>query len=115
MFTVPKVNVSLSIWHNRESKLVSRQIWQVLFNYYRLNGGCLDYMDCMLCDLYYLEKWVSKERHQEGNKILYWAFSKGIHFPTEFTFYHNIFQTTLSIQFSEDEHSIIIKELEVRE
>lgn len=38
-------------------KYFARLVWQVLFDEYRTNGGDLNHMDSLLCDLYSIESW----------------------------------------------------------
>jgi len=47
-----EINLMGRVWSN---KLFARLVWQVLFNYYRTNGGDLNEMDSLLCDLYILQ------------------------------------------------------------
>lgn len=56
--------------------LITRKIWQQLFNLYRNGGGSLCFMDSLLCDIYSIEDLVSSS--QEKRKIItfYWSFSR---------------------------------------
>ncbi len=53
---------------NKSSDILSREIWQYLFNEYRYNGGDLDQMNDMLVDIYILDKYII----QNENTTLYW-------------------------------------------
>ncbi len=54
--------------------LISRKIWQELFNIYR-NNGDLESMDSMLCDLGILEKYVTNTQ-QGASEPIYWTCKK---------------------------------------
>lgn len=69
-----EIKVSLSKG-SRDSKYISRIAWQMLFNVYREQGGSLDDMNEMLCDLYTLESWVN--RYMYTGVPIYWEVFPG--------------------------------------
>lgn len=56
------------------AKYFSRLVWQVLFDEYRNNGGDLDHMDSLLCDLYILE---GNFENQPNGFCVDWEFWRG--------------------------------------
>lgn len=57
------------------ANLWARKIWQILFDIYRHNGGSLNHMDSLLCDLRILAKHITKVRQLDGQiPTLYWSF-----------------------------------------
>lgn len=73
------MQVKIDLRHRDGSPgLHARLIWQVLFDNYRNNGGDLDHMDSLLCDLLWLQREIEKARSSlsryHGPITWYWEF-----------------------------------------